>query len=257
VVITESTYGDRLHSPTPDLEKLLESLVHEEMRDGGRILIPAFSIGRTQNILMYLGKLVQAGRIPKQPIFIDSPLSKKATNITARHPEVFDEEMQEMIKGGHNPFHFDGVRYVADPEESKSLNGVRSGVIISASGMCEAGRILHHLKQSVGRPEDCVLAVGFMAQGTLGRKLVQHYEHVKIFGERFEVKCKVRSVRGLSAHADYKELLRSLRPLAPRARAFVVHGEEDAALIFADRLIDAGFTTVDVPVRKQKFDLSP
>jgi len=182
-------------------------------------------------------------------------LSKKATNITARHPEVFDEEMQVLIREGHNPFHFEGVRYVADVEESKSLNGVRSGVIISASGMCEAGRILHHLKQSIGRPEDCILAVGYMAQGTLGRKLIEKYERVKIFGERFEVKCKVRSIRGLSAHADYEELLRTARPLAPKARVFVVHGEEDAAMKYADRLYEAGFTQVDVPIRKEKFVL--
>jgi metallo-beta-lactamase family protein len=255
VLITESTYGDRLHPAAPDLEADLEKVVLEEMQDGGRILIPAFSIGRTQNVLMHLGKLVKEKRIPQQAIYIDSPLSKKATNITARHPEVFDEEMQALIREGHNPFHFEGVRYVADVEESKSLNGVRSGVIISASGMCEAGRILHHLKQSIGRPEDCILAVGYMAQGTLGRKLIEKYERVKIFGERFEVKCKVRSIRGLSAHADYKELLRTARPLAPKARVFVVHGEEDAAMKYADRLYEAGFTQVDVPIRKEKFVL--
>ncbi len=109
VVITESTYGDRLHPPAPDMEAELEAVVQEEMRDGGRILIPAFSIGRTQNVLMYLGKLVKEGRIPQQPIFVDSPLSKRATNITARHAEVFDEERQGLIKEGHNPFHFDGA----------------------------------------------------------------------------------------------------------------------------------------------------
>jgi metallo-beta-lactamase family protein len=255
VLITESTYGDRLHPSAPDLESELERVVLEEMRDGGRILIPAFSIGRTQNVLMYLGKLVKEKRIPRQPIFVDSPLSNKATKITARHSEVFDEEMQSLMKGGHNPFHFEGVRYVADVEESKSLNGLRSGIIISASGMCEAGRILHHLKQSIGRPEDCVLAVGYMAQGTLGRKLIEGYEQVKLHGERYDVRCKVASIRGLSAHADYKELLRTARPLAPKARVFVVHGEEDAALKFADKLHDVGFTQVDVPVRTEKFVL--
>ena len=255
VLITESTYGNRAHPPAIDMEAALEKIVNEEVRDGGRILIPAFSVGRTQNVLMYLGKLAKEGRIPRQQIFIDSPLSKKATNITARHPQVFDEEMQAMMRDGHDPFHFDGVRYVADVEESKSLNGVRSGIILSASGMCEAGRILHHLKQSIGRPEDCVLAVGYMARGTLGRRLVEKYEKVKIFGERYKVQCKVRSISGLSAHADYKELLRSFRHLAPRARVFVVHGEEEASLPFSDRLIDAGFQQVDVPVKREKFTI--
>jgi metallo-beta-lactamase family protein len=133
---------------------------------------------------------------------------------------------------------------------------VRSGIIISASGMCEAGRILHHIKQSIGRAEDCILMVGFMAQGTLGRKLVEGYEQVKIFGERYQVRCKVRSIRGLSAHADYQEMLRSYRHLAPNTRVFVVHGEEDAALKFADKLVDAGFRQVDVPVRQEKFVLA-
>ena len=256
VLITESTYGDRLHEPAPDMEAKLEEIVNEEMRDRGRILIPAFSIGRTQNVLMYLGKLIKEGRIPQQAIFIDSPLSKKATNITARHPEVYDPKMQETMKDGHNPFHFEGVRFVADVEESKSLNDVRQGVILSASGMCEAGRILHHLKQSIGRPEDCVLVVGYMAEGTLGRKLVEKYEHVKIFGDRYKVRCKVRSMRGLSAHADYKELIRSFRHLAPKTRVFVVHGEENSTLKFADKLYDVGFETVDVPVKKEKFDLA-
>ena len=255
VIITESTYGDRRHPPNPDLEEALEEVVLEEMRDGGRILIPAFSVGRTQNLLLFLGKLMKEKRIPQQAIYIDSPLSKKATNITACHPEVYDEETQKMLAEGHNPFHFPGVRYVADVEESKSLNEVRQGIILSASGMCEAGRILHHLQTSIGRPEDCVLAVGFMAQGTLGRKLVEGFEHVKIFGDTHEVRCKVRSIRGLSAHADYEELLNSIRPHKDRARVFVVHGEENPAMIFAGKLEQLGVQQVDVPVRGEVFEL--
>ncbi|MCA8954832.1 MAG: MBL fold metallo-hydrolase [Planctomycetes bacterium] len=255
VLITEATYGDRLHAKRVDLESSLEQVVNEEERDGGRILIPAFSVGRTQNVLMYLGKLLREKRIRPQPIYIDSPMSKKVTQLTARYPELFDADMQELLRSGHDPFFFEGVRYVADVEESKSLNDLRQGIILAASGMCEAGRILHHLKQSVTRPEDCVLAVGYMAQGTLGRKLIDGYEHVNILGERYAVRCKVRSISGLSAHADYGELLSSFRHLAPRARVFVVHGEEDATLKFADKLLDAGFTKVDVPVKREKFEV--
>ena len=253
VLITESTYGDRLHAKTPDMERKLEEIVNEEIKDGGRILWPAFSVGRTQNVLMHLGKLIKEGRIPRQQIYIDSPLSQKATSITARHPEVFDKELRTLLEQGHQPFNFDGVRYVQDVEESKSLNDLRSGIIISASGMCEAGRILHHMKQTIGRREDCILAVGFMAHGTLGRKLIEKYPYVKIFGQRYKVNCKVRSISGLSAHADYSELLESFDHLDRSTRVFVVHGEEDAAMKFADRLQDAGFGQVDVPVRKEKF----
>jgi metallo-beta-lactamase family protein len=255
VLITESTYGDRLHASTEDLELSLEEIVNQEIRDGGRLLIPAFSVGRTQNLLYFLGKLINEERIPRQSIYIDSPLSEKATDITARHPEVFDEETRALLRDGHDPFHFEGVRFVEDVEESMSLNDLRKGIIISASGMCEAGRILHHIKQSIRRPEDCILVVGFMAQGTLGRKLVDGYDTVKIFGVRYPVKCKVRSMSGLSAHADYRELLSSFRHLAPKTRVFVVHGEEDAALKFADKLLDAGFRDVEVPVKKEKFNL--
>jgi len=253
-LITESTYGNRLHESAPDLENALEKAINEEDEDGGRILIPAFSVGRTQSVVLFLGNLMKAGRIPEMPIYVDSPMATRATKIMARHPEVFDDETRAILDSGHNPFFFDGVRYVADVEESKSLNDVRRAVIVSASGMVEAGRVLHHLKRSIGRRQDCVLMVGFQAEGTLGRKLINGYEHVKIYGDRYQVRCKVRSIGGLSAHADYAELLASSKHLAAKARGvFVVHGEEDPALIYADRLRDVGFDNVEVPVHKQKF----
>ncbi len=251
-LITESTYGDRLHGDYElDLEGLA-AIVNEEMRDGGRILIPAFSVGRTQNLLYSLSQMIHKGLIPKIPIWVDSPLSTKATKIAARHRELFDQRTKKLIAAGQNPFFFEGVRFVADVQESMGLNSVREGIILSASGMCEAGRIVHHLKQTIGRPEDCVLIVGYMAQGTLGRRLVKGYEHVKLFGQRFRVRCKVRSIQGLSAHADYQELLDSYAHLRSSVRrVFVVHGEEDPAMKFADRLLDAGFRDVCVPCHKE------
>lgn len=255
-LITESTYGDRLHPPRADLQDSLGSLMDEASHDGGRVLIPAFSVGRTQNVLYFLGNLMDEGRISSQPIYIDSPLSTKATKVMAAHSEVFDEETKALLDSGRHPFFFDGVRYVADVSESMSLNSLRSGVIIAASGMCEAGRILHHIKQSVGRPEDCILMVGYQAQGTLGRRLLDGFESVKIFGQGYRVRCRVRSMGGLSAHADYGEMLSMLRPLAKTCRqVFVVHGEEDPARIFAGRLEEAGFRSVEVPVLKQKFSI--
>jgi len=255
ILISESTYGNRLHPENVDLEAELERILREEMRDGGRVLIPAFSVGRTQNILFFLHKLMAAGRIPHTPVFVDSPMSTKATKIMAGHRDVLHEDIRSMLASGNNPF-FDGVRYVADVEESKGLNGVRQGVIISASGMCEGGRILHHLKQSLPRPQDCVLIVGYQAQGTLGRRLVEGHEHVAILGERYQVRCRIRKMNGLSAHADWKELVQNLRHLAAHTRrVFVVHGEEDPAIMFREHLIDAGFRQVDVPVYREEFRL--
>jgi metallo-beta-lactamase family protein len=255
-LITESTYGDRVHPSYDRTFEALASVIDEEIRDGGRILLPAFSLGRTQNVLYALCRLISAGRIPPLRIWIDSPLSSRVTGVVERHPDLFDAETRAMLRAGRSPFQFEGVRYVEDVEESRSLNQVRDGIIISASGMLESGRVLHHLKTSIGRPEDCVLTVGYMAEGTLGRKLLSGYEHVRIFGERHALRCKVRNLDGLSAHADSRELLEALRHLAAEVRhVFVVHGEEDPALRFADRLEDAGFRAVTVPVYKQWVEL--
>ncbi|MCC6782499.1 MAG: MBL fold metallo-hydrolase [Planctomycetes bacterium] len=252
-LITESTYGDRAHQDHEEMAESLAQIVREEIGDGGRILIPAFSVGRTQNVLYELGNLMAAGRIPRLPVWIDSPLSSKATKITSAHRELFDKEARKIIETGREPFFFDGVRFVEDREESKSLNGVRDGVIIAASGMCEAGRILHHLKVSLPRAQDCVLTVGYMAEGTLGRKLVDGAPEVNVLGEPRTVRCKVRSILGLSAHADWRELCDSLGHLAKTAtRVFVVHGEERQALAFVDRLKQLGFRDVVAPSHGQR-----
>jgi metallo-beta-lactamase family protein len=256
VLITESTYGDRLHEPTGDLAEQLAKIVDEENRDGGRILIPAFAVGRAQDLVLHFGQLMRSGRIPKLPLFIDSPMSREATKVMSGHPELFDKETQAILQRGQSPFFFDGVRYVADVEESKSLNSLRNGVIIAASGMCEAGRIVHHLKQSVGRAEDCVLIVGFQAEHTLGRRLLDGEEVVQILGEEHRVRCKVRFMPGLSAHADHAELLRFEQHLAGRCKqVFVVHGEEVAANAYAGRLRDAGFHGIEVPNKGDRFEI--
>lgn len=256
VLITESTYGNRLHPPAKDLEHQISEFIEDQRGRGGRVLIPAFSVGRTQNVLWYLGNLIHAGIIKPLPIYIDSPLSTKATAIVARHRDLYDEETRAIHESGRNPFFFKGVKCIADVEESKSLNQLREGIIISASGMCEGGRILHHLKQTIGNPHDCILIVGFQAEGTLGRKLLEGYDNVKIFGERMSVQCRVRHLNGLSAHADYKELLAHLKPLAETVKqTFVVHGEESASAHMADHLVGAGFAQVEIPLHKEKFTL--
>lgn len=255
-LITESTYGDRLHDARPAMMTELAGIVEEEMRDGGRIVIPAFSVGRTQSVVLFLGQLMHERQLPQIPIFVDSPMSTNATKIMARHPGLFDDETKALLEKGHSPFFFDGVRYVADVQESKSLNGQRSGVILSASGMCESGRILHHLRNTVGRREDCVLMVGFQAHGTLGRKLRDGADTVRIYGEEYPVRCKVRSMGGFSAHADYSELMQASRHLVDRCKqVFVVHGEDEPAEAHAQRLLDAGFREVHVPSKRDRIEL--
>jgi len=256
VLITESTYGDRIHDERVDMMDALARIIEEELHDGGRVIVPAFSVGRTQSVVMFLGKLMREGRLPELPIHVDSPMSREATKIMSRHPELFDADTRALIASGHSPFFFDGVHYVADVEESKALNQERSGVIVSASGMCEAGRVLHHLAQSIGRKQDCVLMVGYQAQGTLGRKLLDGHRTVNIFGEAYDVNCKVRSMSGLSAHADWRELMANARPVADKCRqAFVVHGEDEAAEAYATRLREAGFREVVVPSKGDRHEI--
>lgn len=256
VLITESTYGDRLHPSREETSRQIEELLEEGFGRRGRVLIPAFSVGRTQNILWFLGNLIHEGVLDPLQIHLDSPLSTKATRIVDRHRELYDDETTAILESGRNPFFFPGVRCTRDVEDSKALNRLRSGIIISASGMCEGGRILHHLEHTLGRPEDCVLIVGYQAQGTLGRKLLEGLQHVNVYGVRHAVRCQVRHVNGLSAHADQRELLDHLEPLVPSVRrVFVVHGEEHAAACFADELRTLGFGNVEVPLHKERFDL--
>jgi len=251
-LITESTYGDRQHEDRVDMVAELARIVAEEQRDGGRIVVPAFAVGRTQSVVMFLGQLMRDGTLPRLPIWVDSPMSRDATRVIAAHAELFDAETRALLRSGHDPLFFDGVRYVGDVEESKALNQERTGVIVSASGMCESGRVLHHLSQSLGRREDCVLLVGFQAHGTLGRRLLDGQQYVNLLGEPHTVRCKVRSMPGFSAHADWAELLAASRPLAARCRqVFVVHGEDEPAMAYAARLRDAGFPEVVVPEKHE------
>lgn len=256
-LITESTYGDRIHEARTDMMADLARIVTEELHDGGRVVVPAFAVGRTQSVVLFLGQLMRDGTLPPLPIHVDSPMSREATRIMARHPDLFDDETRQLLHGGHDPLFFRGVHYVEDVEGSKALNQLRTGVIVSASGMCESGRVLHHLAQSVGRPEDCVLLVGYQAQGTLGRRLLDGEKRVHILGEEYEVRCKVRSMAGFSAHADWRELLAATRPLAGRCKqVFVVHGEDEPAEAYAGRLRNAGFPQVVVPSKHDVVEIA-
>jgi len=255
-LVLESTYGDRLHADEASTQATLVETVKRTVERGGRVVVPAFAVGRTQAVVLFLGRLMERGRIPRVPVFVDSPMSREATRIMANYPDLYDDETRAILRRGEHPFYFAGVRYVADVEESKSLNSVREAIIVSASGMCESGRILHHLKHSIDHPQDCLLLVGFQAQGTLGRRLLDGERRARILGVEYDVRCRVRFVPGLSAHADYRELLGFTGHLSRTCRqTFVVHGESPSAESFADKLRAHGFSRVEVPSQGDRFEL--
>ncbi len=248
-LLTESTYGDRLHPPEDDVKNSLESLVAEVEKKHSRLLIPAFSVGRTQQLLYYLHELYREGRIGATPVYVDSPLSTKATKVYENHEECYDRNMLLHLLSNNNPFALENVRYVSETADSKALNDVDGPVIIiSASGMCEGGRILHHLKNSVENEENTILIVGYQAENTLGRRLLHKQTPVKIFGEKYQLKADVRSIQALSAHADKNEMLDYFQQMGADVEcAFVVHGEPDQQRPFAAELRRQGAKKVLIP----------
>jgi metallo-beta-lactamase family protein len=226
-LIMESTYGDRFHKPIVNAADTLAEIVNRTAGRGGKIIVPAFAVGRTQQLVLLLHQLMDAGRIPNLPIFVDSPLAVNATEVFRQHPECFDEEARKFLTEGEDPFGFRRLTYIRDVNESKKLNGLRGPcVIISASGMCEAGRILHHLRNNIEDPRNTVLITGFQAEHTLGRKILNGEPDVPIFGEPVRLRAEVRSLEELSGHADQKELIEWMRPIAKGLKkVFLVHGE--------------------------------
>ena len=257
ILITESTYGNRLHDPEEDVKRRLAEVISATHARGGKVLIPAFSVGRTQTLVYYLHQLAGERKTPALPIFVDSPLSTNVTNVFRAHPECYDPEALEFLARQQDPFGFDRLTYVRDLDASKALNDVTTPcVIISASGMMESGRILHHLKRIGPDRKSTILIVGFMAENTLGRRIEEKVEFIKVFGEEFPLRAEVATISGLSGHADRNELSRFLGGFArPPARTFVVHGEENQALGFAEHLRAQGFPSVDVPAPGEKFEV--
>jgi metallo-beta-lactamase family protein len=233
-LIMESTYGDRLHKDVTAVGDKLAEIVNRTCQRGGKIIVPAFAVGRTQQLVLMLHELFDRQRIPRIPIFVDSPLAIEVTKIFRKHAECFDAETSEFLKKGEDPFGFDSLRYVPEVSGSKALNDLRGPfIIISASGMCEGGRILHHLKNNIEDPRNTVLITGFMAEHTLGRKLIDKLPEVPIFGEPLRLRAEVAKLNELSGHADQHELLAWLKPMAKELKKiFIVHGEpaQSAAL---------------------------
>jgi len=255
-LMIESTYGDRLHNPIEQSVQKLQDLVRQVCQRRGKVIIPAFSVGRTQEVVYELHKMFEANTLPRVPIYVDSPLSTNVTGIFKLHPECFDTETRAMITNHDDPFGFGRLTYVTNAEDSKKLNFLKEpAIIISASGMCEAGRILHHLRNSVGDPRNAVLIVGFQAEGTLGKKLVDKWPSVRIFGEEHQVKAQVEVLNGFSAHADKNELQGFVQQAKNGFRQIIlIHGEEKQSLIFAQGLKDLDHK-VEVPVPGQSMEL--
>ncbi len=254
-VVMESTYGNRLHKNTTDTASELAEAVTTTFAKGGNVLIPAFSIGRTQDVLYLLNRLVREGKLPKLTVYIDSPLAEKATRIYLSHSELYDEEAKRLISGGTIGDAIT-IRFTHSAEESMAINKIRSkAVIVAGSGMCEGGRIRHHLKHNLWRPECSVVFVGFQAQGTLGRKIVDGAKEVRVWDDEVAVKARVWTIGGFSAHGDQKELLMWLSGFRSKPTVFVTHGEEQASLTFADLVRKQYGFTVQVPEQGQTFDL--
>jgi len=235
VVIMESTYGDRDHKPLKETLEETSEIIRESVRSGGKILVPSFAIGRTQDLLYYLEHAFASGEIPAFPVYLDSPMAIEATHIYMRHPELFDEEMQDFVKTGELLRYENFIHPVATPEASRKLNDLTGPcMIIAGSGMCNAGRIQHHLRHNLWNPATAVLIVGYQAEGTLGRQLVDGASHVRIFGERIAVRAKIHKLGGFSAHAGQSDLLRWFNHLAPcRPRVILTHGEDRARIPLA------------------------
>jgi metallo-beta-lactamase family protein len=253
-LVMESTYGDRLHKNEGEPMDQLAAILREAKQSGGNVIIPAFAVGRTQELLFFLREIMDKQGLD-MPVYVDSPLASRATEVYRRHPELFDEEAWKLVHEPGGIFDFPQLHYTASAEESKALNGKRSVVIISASGMADAGRIRHHLKHNLWRPEAHVVIVGFQAQGTLGRRLLEGAQTVRLFQEDVAVKAHVHDLAGLSAHADQAQLMEWASNFKPPILTLVTHGETEAALTLKGLLeTKLGFTVV-VPANGQIIEL--
>lgn len=254
-LITETTYGGRYHRPFREVHNELRNLISDTFKRKGKIIIPAFSVGRTQEIVYEIQNLHGDGELPDIPIFVDSPLSVNVTEIFKKHPECFDEETIEIINNNENPFGFDRLEYIKNVEKSKNLNSITEPcIIISASGMCEAGRILHHLKNSIGDRRNVILIVGYQAEGTLGRNLVEKKKKVRIFGEEYERRAQVIVLNEFSSHGDRNDLLNFAKNSGAK-KIFCVHGDLDQMEKFSQGLKQLSHLRVYIPERGDIFEL--
>jgi metallo-beta-lactamase family protein len=259
-ILIESTYGNSLHNPgdaTPDL--LLQWISHTCLEKKGKLIIPAFSVGRTQEILFALNQLEQVGKLPALPYYVDSPLSIEATEIVKKYPQYFNKNIQKILETDKDPFSFKGLKYTRSVEDSKQLNFHEEPcVIISASGMADAGRVKHHISNNIENSRNTILLVGYCEPHSLGGRLMNGAKEVHIYGILHEVHAEVGSIRSMSAHGDYEDLTQFLACQDPRRvrKLFIVHGEYEVQQAFRDRLLKKGFGDVEIPALHSEVGLT-
>lgn len=249
VMIIESTYGNRDHEDLTGAKERLARVINETCRRGGKVIIPAFSLGRTQELVKSIADLMADRRVPDIPVFVDSPLAVNVSGVFALHPEEFDSETYAQLIGGGDPLGANRVTYIQSVQESKSLNTRKEPcIVISASGMCEGGRILHHLRNSIGDSKNTIAIVGYQAPHTLGHKLVTGERRVRIFGEELVRKAQIEKLNAYSAHADRADLIRYIKEAGDKLRAvYLVHGEDEQQQALETSLIDKGYTGIHRP----------
>lgn len=256
-LILESTYGNRTHEPVTAMKSELARVINQTYHRGGKVIVPSFSLERTQILVFLLGQLFKEKEIPKIPVYVDSPLSVRLTDVFKLHPDCFDDEVREEIEKGKDPFGHAQLKYITSVEESMALNSREDPmVIISASGMCEGGRIVHHLRNNMENPHNTILIIGFMAKHTLGRRIVERQRKLKIFGMERELNARVEVINSFSAHADKDELLQFVEACGTELKGiFIVHGDEDQSLALGEHLKSQGYQGVVVPYAKEFIDL--
>jgi metallo-beta-lactamase family protein len=257
-VVLESTYGDRLHDRSTDIPQRLTDLIHETFRRGGNLVIPTFAVERAQELMYHIGGLAHAGRIPDVPVFVDSPMAVDVTEIFQQFPDCYDEETWRRMSANEPPLRFPGLHLVRSVDESRAINARRGpSIIMSASGMCTEGRIKHHLRQNIERPESTILFVGFQAQGTLGRRILDGDPEVRIHGRSYRVRARIEQLSGFSAHGDQQDLLRWVGNLRAPRRIFLTHGEEQAARALSEAIRARYGWEVSIPQYADQFAFTP
>ncbi len=257
-LISESTYGGRHHDPIQGMQNKLQEVILKTVKRGGKVIIPAFSIERTQEIAYTLHRLFDSNQLPKIPVFVDSPLSVNATEVFRLHPECFNKDIFKMVLAHDDPFGFEYIKYIRLVEDSKKLNDMNEPmIIISASGMCESGRILHHLANNAGNPKNTIMIVGYQAPNTLGRRILEHQPILKILGDEYPLKAEVVEMHSFSAHADHDDLVGFAGAFnKTRLRnIFLVHGETDEQSALATSLTQIGFRNIAAPKKGERFDI--
>jgi len=258
ILIAESTYGDRLHTDLAESDELLlQTVIDTCVTKRGKLIIPSFSVGRTQEVVYSLNNFFNDGKLPRVPIYVDSPLSVNVTGVFRLHPECFNKEIMHVIETDQDPFGFESLHYISKVEESKKLNDSdQPCVIISASGMMEAGRVKHHLANNIANEKNTVLAVGYCSPMTLGARILRGDKKVSIFGTEYPVNADVRKIESFSGHGDYKEMTSYLKCQDPAKlkKVFLVHGDYKTQMFYKDYLISEGFKNIEIPEAGQEFE---